>query len=69
MQIARLQHGKIQTLDVVPLADVTLDKIPQNGQELVLTRIGDLPALILPGQAQPLVIDAADQNDHRNLHR
>ncbi len=69
MEIARLQHGKIQTLDVVPLTDVTLDRIPQNGQELVLTRIGDLPALILPGQAQPLVIDAADPSCRRDLHR
>ncbi|MBK7091821.1 MAG: AAA family ATPase [bacterium] len=69
MEIANLQHGKILTLDVVPLVDVGIERIPPNGRELMLTRVGDLCALILPGQAEPLVVDARDHKSRRELQR
>ncbi|MGA3179730.1 MAG: AAA domain-containing protein [Verrucomicrobiota bacterium] len=69
MEIANLQHGKILTLDVVPFVDVRIDRIPPNGRELILTRVGDLCALILPGQDEPLVVEARDQKGQRDLQR
>jgi hypothetical protein len=69
MKIASLQHGKILTLDVAPFVGVKIERVPPNGQELMLTRVGDLCALIVPGQAEPLVVDAWDQKNRRDLQR
>jgi len=69
MEIADLQHGKILTIDAAPLMEVKIERIPPKGRELVLTRVGDLFALILPGQAEPLFIDAQDQKCRRELQR
>ncbi len=69
MEIANLQHGRILTLEVVPLTDVGLEKIPANRREITLTRAGDLCALILPGQDQPLLLNATDQKSQRDLQR
>ena len=69
MEIANLQHGKILTLDVVPMMDVGIEKIPPDRQELTLARVGDLCALILQGQDQPLLINGRDQKSQRDLQR
>ena len=69
MELANLQHGRILTLEVVPLTDVGLEKIPANRRELIFTRAGDLCALILPAQDQPLLLGAPDHATQRDLRR
>lgn len=69
MNIADLQHGKIVTLDVVPLSDVGLEKIPPNRWELVLTQVGNICALSYIGQEQPLLVAATDSKSQWELQR
>jgi len=69
MHIADLQHGKIVTLDLVPLTDIGLEKIPPNQWELVLTQIGDICALSYTRQEQPLIVAATDPKSQWELQR
>lgn len=69
MHIADLQHGKIVTLDLVPLTDIGLEKIPPNRWELVLTQIGNICALSYTGQEQPLIVAATDSKSQWELQR
>lgn len=69
MELANLQHGRILTLEVTPLTDIGLEKIPQNRHELTLTRAGDLCAVLLPNQQEPLFLSAPDHTSQRELSR
>lgn len=69
MEIANLQHGRILTLDVVPVMDLGLEKLPPNRSELNLARASDLCALILAGQDQPVLLSATDHKSQRDLQR
>jgi hypothetical protein len=69
MELSSLQHGRILVLEVTPLTDIGLEKIPQNRRELTLARAGDLCALLLPDQQQPLLLAAPDHTTERELRR
>lgn len=69
MNISDIQHGKIVTLDVVPLSDVGLEKIPPNRSELVLTQVGNITGLSYAGQEQALLAAATDPKGQRELQR
>lgn len=69
MELSKLQHGRILTLEVTPLTDVGVEKLPRNGHELTLTTAGDLCALLLPNQPQPVLLSAPDPTTVRELGR
>jgi hypothetical protein len=69
MELSKLQHGRILTLEVTPLTEVGAEKIPRNGSELTLTTAGDLCALLLPAHPQPVLLSAPDSTTVRELGR
>jgi hypothetical protein len=69
MELSKLQHGRVLTLEVTPLTDVGAQGISKNGCELTLTRVGDHCALILPGQQHPVLLTGSDPLVERELRR
>lgn len=69
MELSKLQHGRILTLEVTPLTGLGAKRVPRNGSELMLTRAGDHCALLLPDQPQPVLLSALDSTTVRELGR
>ena len=69
MNIADLQHGRITTLEVVPLTGIRLEKAPLKKAELVLTQVGDICTLSSAGQEHPLTVAGIDSKKQAELQR
>jgi hypothetical protein len=69
MELASLEHGRILTLEVSSQAVAGHEKDLQTRRELMLTRVGDVCALLLPGHFDPLLLAADDHATQRELRR
>lgn len=69
MDLSSLQHGKIELIQAIPLTGVGVDQLPPNRNELALTTVGDVCAVVLPARKEPVLLDGADHGDQRELRR
>src|ERR1051325_5500411 len=69
MEIADLQHGKILTIDVIPVTPVRIDTIPRDRQELALVQLGDYFAFPLSGRTDPVLVQVADSIQRLELQQ